>query len=412
MLQGRMLKLLVTVVVCGVVALALPLQAAPKLVVWAWANDEVIRQWSAQLEWYQEENPGIEFDVAHISGDQRVYLERLYVAMAASAAPDVTWLDGGHVKQLAAQGLLADLTGALRGLNFTPGELQEVTYNGRQYAAPYHSTSRGLVKRIDNLSEAGLDYNEDPLFDDLVSWNQKLSQPLPDGTYKRIGFAPWFGNWDARGWIWAFGGDLVEETNGGFRPTAMLPSNLQAYEWIDEWAARYGRIKGPVAGGANFVTGTLGMTIASTTNAANYVRDKVAFTTSPVPHPPQGRKVTWGGGYVMGMPSEAANKAEAAKLLAYFASPRVQARRWNEFQALLPANWDAIRMIASRLDRVYEPLLALLPDAVPRAPMDGEWYRALAQSTDLLIAGRLAPQEALERAQIVMAARFEEVFGK
>lgn len=44
--------------------------------------------------------------------------------------------------------------------------------------------------------------------------------------------------------------------------------------------------------------------------------------------------------------------------------------------------------------------------------MDGEWYRALRQSEDLMVAGTLTPQEALERAQLVMSARFEEVFGK
>ena len=112
------------------------------------------------------------------------------------------------------------------------------------------------------------------------------------------------------------------------------------------------------------------------------------------------------------MPSGAVNKTEALKLLVFFASPRVQARRWTEFQSLLPANWDAIRMVASRLDRTYEPLLDQLPYAVPRAPMDGEWYRALRQSEDLMVAGTLTPQEALERAQLVMSARFEEVFGK
>lgn len=410
MLRRRILQVLVAVL--GMAILTAPLEAAPRLTVWAWANDEVIRQWSALFSWYQEENPGVDFEIAHISGDQRVFLERLYVAIAAGAAPDVSWLDGGHVKQLAAQGLLEDVTGVLRGLNFTPGEAQEVTFDGRLYAAPYHSTSRGLVKRIELLGEAGLDPDADPLFEDLVPWNQKLSEPSADGTYRRIGFAPWLGNWDARGWIWAFGGELVDESGRRFHPTATLPSNVKAFEWIDEWARRYGRTRSPVPGGASFDRGTLAMTIASTTNASNYTRDKISFATSPVPHPPQGRKITWGGGYVVGVPSGAVNKTEAFKVLAFLASAKVQARRWLEFEALLPANWDGIRMVASRLDRAYEPLLALLPYAVPRAPMDGEWYRALRESEDMMIAGRMAPQEALERVQIIMTARFDEVFGK
>lgn len=385
---------------------------AQKLTIWAWANDEVIRQYDAIIEWYQEENPGVEVEVAHISGDQRQFIEQLYLAIAAGVAPDLTWLDGGPVKQLAAQGLLEDVTRVLEGINFTPGEQQEVSFNGRLYASPYHATSRGLMKRVDMLEEAGLDPDEDPLFEDLINWNQALSEISGDGDYRQIGFAPWIGNWDMRGWIWTFGGELVEETATGFRPTATMDSNLRAFEWLDDWAQRYGRTRNPVRSGPNFVNGTVASTIGSTTNAANYLRDEINFTVSPVPHPPEGRQITWGGGYAIGIPTAAQNKAEAQKLLRFFASPEVQARRWREFESLLPANWDAVLDVARELDPVYMPLLDLIGLAVPRAPMDGEWYRELRAVQDAVIAGTITPREALERVQIVMSARFDEVFGQ
>jgi multiple sugar transport system substrate-binding protein len=233
----RSLSITMLALIVFLAAAAVSVSAATKLTLWAWANQEVMEQFASIAEWYQAENPDVEIEIAHIAGSQLQYTERFYLVSAGGAAPDVAWIEGSTVKQLAAQGLLQDVTEALEDIRFTPGETYEMIFAGRMYAAPYHCTSRGLLKRIDLLEQAGLDpHFEDLSLDDLWSWNKKISVISPDGRYTRAGFIPWAGNWYARGWIWAFGGELVDESGPILRPTADLPNNIMAYEWLDEWA--------------------------------------------------------------------------------------------------------------------------------------------------------------------------------
>jgi len=71
------------------------------------------------------------------------------LAIISGAPPDLMWLEGSGVIEFAYQGLLADLTDTLAGLNFVPADTQEMTYDGRIWAVPYHTTSRGLFKNVD-----------------------------------------------------------------------------------------------------------------------------------------------------------------------------------------------------------------------------------------------------------------------
>ncbi|MGI6082249.1 MAG: extracellular solute-binding protein [Limnochordia bacterium] len=390
--------------------------AATRLTLWAWANQEVLEQFAAIAEWYQEENPDVEIEIAHIAGSQLEYTERFYLVSAGGAAPDVAWIEGSTVKQLAAQRLLEDVTGALEDIRFTPGETYEMIFAGKMYAAPYHCTSRGLFKRIDLLEQAGLDPHFDALsLDDLWTWNRRLSVISADGRYTRAGFVPWAGNWYPRGWIWAFGGELVDESSPILRPTADLPNNIMAYEWLDEWAQHYDRNRSPVDGGRNgLIRGSVAMALGSTSDAAVVIRDGIDFVSGRVPHPPEGRNVTWGGGYAVGVPTNTPNRqyAEATRLMRYFVSTEVQTRRFRQFESLIPANWRALMTIAPTLPPPYAGLIAQLSDARPRTPLSGEYHNHLTNAMNQVIAGTVTPRTALEGVQVIMEARFAEVFGQ
>lgn len=386
--------------------------SAQKITLWSWHSENIINQFTTIAEWFEADNPGIEVEVVSISGNQREFIEKLYLAVASGAAPDVTWLEGGAVKQLAAQGLLDDVDRIIEGLQFTPGELQEMLFDGKTYSAPWYATSRGFFKRADVLEEAGINPHDNPdSTDELWIWNQKLTEPTGDGSYRRVGFTPWNGNWYARGWIWTFGGELVEETGGTIRPTATLPKNVEAFEWINEWAEFFGRNRSPVSGGLNFLRGTLAMTPESTSTAANYIREGVNFTVGTVPYPDTGRLITWGGGHGVGIPSSAQNKTDAAKLVRYFVDVDVQIRRWEAFETLLPATWDALMTIANELEPEYFALIDQLSHSLPRTPLSGEYHDQLTAAQNEVIAGRKTASAALDAVQTVMSARFAEVFG-
>lgn len=388
--------------------------AAQKLTVWVWANENTAKQFAAVTSWYEAEHPGVTIELVPISGNQREFIQQLYLAIASGASPDVSWIEGGAVKQLAAEGLLVDVTRIVDGLEFTPGEAQEMMFDGKMYAAPWYATSRGFFKHVDLLQNAGIDPEDNPAnLDELWDWNQRLVESTGDGSFLRVGFVPWTGNWYARGWIWTFGGELVEEVNGSIRPTAALPQNIRAYEWIDEWAQFYGRNRSPVQlGTTGFINGRLALMPGSTSDAANLLASEVKFTVGYVPHPPEGRRLTWGGGHAVGIPTAAANAAEAAKLVRYFVEPDVQIRRWRTFQSLLPATWEALMVIGPELEPEYMALIDQLPYSVPRTPLSGEYHDQLTAAMNAVIAASTTAQAALESVQIAMAARFAEIFGR
>ena len=391
-------------------ALASPLAAAVDLTVWV-QSDIRREQFQFITDWYRQENPNVNIDLQQITGSQAEFTQKLTLAIASGAPPDVTWLEGSTVIEFAAQGLLTDLTRVLEDLRFTPADTQEMTYKGRIWAVPYHTTSRGLLKRVDLFNAAGLDPEaEATSLDDLWRWNQVLTVMNPDGSYARVGIIPWVGNWGAPAWMWTFGGTLLDET--GLRPTATHPKNIEAFEWLLEWGELYGN-RAPVTGGyTGFATGTIAMVTESTTSAGRAMMDGLEFTTGRVPHPPGGANGTWGGGQAVGVPSNAPNMDEAIKLARYFGLDRVQERRFRTSPEAFPAAWDALQAIVPDLPPAYQSLLAQLPEARPRTPLWIDYYvNNLTPRLNDVIAGRITPQQALQQVQQVMEVRFAEVFG-
>lgn len=380
---------------------------AETLHVWAWSNSA--QHYETILGWYQEQNPGFTYELSVISGSQGEFTERLMLAIAGGSPPDLTWLEGSTVVELAAQDLLADVTRALEGIRFTPADTEEMTYQGKMWALPYFTTSRGLAKRVDIFNAAGLDPDVDPgSLEELWEWNQKLTEMDSSGEYRRVGIVPWTGNWGPPAWIWAFGGQLVDET--GLRPTANHPNNILAFEWIQEWAQSYGG-SSPVP--VSIQQGTVAMAPVSTSDVGNLIGQGVDITTGRMPHAPGGTNGTWGGGQAIGIPKNAKNMDLAMEVLRFFGEAEVQTRRFETFPTVFPANWDSLQEVVRTLPRLYGALLEQLPEARPRTPLWIDYYvRNLNPQMNQVVAGRITPQAALENVQRAMEARFAEVFGE
>ncbi len=393
-------------------AIWMPMAFAQELTVWV-QSDIRRQQFEEIIQWYQTENPNVEINLEMIPASQAEFTERISLAIASGAPPDLTWLEGSTVIELAAQGLLLDVTRALEGLQFTPGDAEEMTFQGKMYGVPYHATSRGLFKRIDLFEESGLDPNVDPAsLDELREWSQKLTKVENDGSYSQVGFVPWGANWGAPAWIWTFGGQLLDETKT--RPTATHPNNIAAFEWIQSWAETYGH-QNPISpmGNTGFVQGTVAMHTDSTTAAGRYVEQGIPFTTGRVPHPPGGQNGTWGGGHALGIPVGSQNVDAAMHLLRYFGLADVQQRRFESSPEALPASWEALQAVVPQLPPAYRALIEQLPEARPRTPLWIDYYvRELRPAESAVVAGTKLPRQALEDVQRVMVQRFAEVFGE
>lgn len=404
------------VTLCLVLALILGVgaaasTAAQELTVWVQGSEIRRQQYAAIIDWFKLENPGLEVSLHLVPGNQTAFTERLVLAIASGSAPDLTWIEGSTVVEMAASGLLEDVTEMLEGLTFTPADTEEMTFAGRLWAAPYHTSVRALFRRVDLFNEVGLDPYEEPAsLDDLRDWSQKLDVPTPEAGYQRVGWIPWEGNWGAPGWMWTFGGQLLDKER--MQPTALHPNNIKALAWLQDWAQGYGNVTPARGDYVGFQGGSVAMVLESTTAAGLFVQSSTEFTTSRVPSPVPGANGTWGGGTAVAIPANAPNKDAAKALLRYFASAEVQARRFREFPEAIPANWDALLEVVGELPPSYAGLLEQFPEARPRTPLWIDYFlRHLNPAVQQVIAGQTTPLGALETVQRVMEARFAEVFG-
>lgn len=383
------------------------------LTVWVGDGETRLREYEVVARLFEEQNPGVTVEVISQAGSQAEVMEKITLAIVSGAAPDAMWMEGSGVIEFAAQGLLMDLTETLDGMRFTPADTQEMTFDGKMWGVPYHTASRGLFKRVDHFDQVGMDaYAEAASLEDLRAWNQKLIRMDADQVYTQVGFIPWVGNWGAPAWIWAFGGELLEANGSDIRPTATLPQNVAAFEWIRGWAEMYGNVA-PVAGGSTgFQNGTVSMSGESTSVVGRYLDAEVPFTVGRMPHAPDGKNGTWGGGTAVSVPINAPNPEWALKLARFFGETDTQIQRFAATPNVLPANWDALITVGRELPIEYGPLLDQLPEARARTPLWIEYYvQQLIPALNAVVAGTKTPQQALVDVQRVMEVRYADIFG-
>lgn len=387
---------------------------AQKLTVWVGDGTIRMEEYEVVARLFEEQHPGVTVELVGVAGSQGQVMDKILLAIIGGSPPDLMWLEGSGVIEFAAQGLLMDLTDTLEGLRFAPSDTQEMTYDGRMWAVPYHTAARGLFKRIEYFEEIGMDPYVDPVdLEELYAWNQKLVRVDENGVYERAGLIPWVGNWGAPGWIWTFGGELLEVDGTTYRPTANAPKNIEAFDWIRRWGQFYGNQQTPVQGGfTGFQAGRIAMVTESTSAVARLVDADVQFTVGRVPYPEGGRNGTWGGGTAVGVPVNAPNPEWSLKLARFFGEAWVQIERYEAAPHGLPANMDALIEVGLQLPPQFGPLLDQLPEARPRTPLWIEYYvNRLNPAMNSVVTGAKTPEEALDEVQRIMEARFADVFG-
>jgi multiple sugar transport system substrate-binding protein len=383
--------------------------SAQTVTVWVGDSDARLREYETVARLFEQQNPGIKVDVQHQAGTQIQVMQKLMVAIAAGAPPDASWLEGSAVVEYAAQGVLMDLTDTISDIRFTPADTVEMTYEGRMWGVPYHTAVRGLFKRIDLFEQTGLNPYIDPkTMEEMYLWSQKLTKANDANTLVQYGVVPWSSNWGAPGWMWTFGGQLIDTVNGKIVPTADHPKNIEAFEWARSYVELYNR-RPFIAGG--FQSGGQAMTPGSSTTVATYLDAGLQFTTGRVPHPPGGQNGTWGGGTAVVVPYNVPNPELSKRIARFFGEADVQIARYKNGGIALPANWQALIKIGQELPKEYAALLDQFPEARPRPPLWNEYYvTLLTPALNQVVSGTVTPQQALTNVQQVMKIRYAEAF--
>lgn len=170
--------------------------------------------------------------------------EKLTVAIAAGAAPDVVRFDRFAIAEWAYQGLFKPVDHLIKrdkidSSDFYPAAWNEMIFEGKTYGIPHNMDVRALLYNKTLYSEAGLNPETSPrTWDELSSFSHKLDRRASDGRLDRMGFNPLYGNWYYYGYLLMAGGDLLDPTN---RKVAWnSPAGLRAANFMNDWVQYYG----------------------------------------------------------------------------------------------------------------------------------------------------------------------------
>jgi len=198
-----------------------------------------------------------------------------------------------------------------------------LSVNGKLFAAPFYGESSFLFYRKDLMDKAGLKMPEQPTYDDMTKFAEKLTDKKA-GVYGIClrGKPGWGENF-------AYLTTLVNTMGGRWfdeqwKPQLTTPEWKKAITWYVDTMKKYGP-PGATANGHNenralFATGKCGMWIDAT-SAAGYisnpkdsqVADKVAFAQAPTGTVPNGAQWLWA--WSLGIPSSTKHPAEAKKFI-------------------------------------------------------------------------------------------------
>jgi polyol transport system substrate-binding protein len=198
-----------------------------------------------------------------------------------------------------------------------------LSVNGKLYAAPFYGESSFLFYRKDLMDKAGLTMPEQPTYDDITKFAEKLTDKKA-GVYGIClrGKPGWGENF-------AYLTTLVNTMGGRWfdeqwKPQLTTPEWKKAITWYVDIMKKYGP-PGATANGHNenralFATGKCGMWIDAT-SAAGYisnpkdsqVADKVAYAQAPTGTVPNGAQWLWS--WALGIPASTKHAAEAKKFI-------------------------------------------------------------------------------------------------
>ena len=178
---------------------------------------------------------------------------KVLTATAGGNSPDLAGLWDNQVAAFSEQGILTPLDDYMKRDGITrdhwiPVYADICTHMGVMWCVPTTPATLGLHwnkalfrASADELRAAGLDPGRAPkTLEELNKYCEILTKFDEDGNIIQMGFLPQEPGWFHWAWGSWFGGTLIDE-DGNI--TANHPRNVEAFEWIQSFALKYGTDK-------------------------------------------------------------------------------------------------------------------------------------------------------------------------
>ena len=365
-------------------------------------TDDVVRE-------FERRNPDIKVRMAKM-GAGEMNPTKLMTAIVGNVAPDLVRQDRFSLSDWASRNAFVDLNPLIARDRATdpmtptpeqyyPSVWEEASYGDGLYGIPIAADNRVLYwnprrfqEKAKELRAAGLDPERPPrTWSETLAYSRVLTEKAPDGTLKKAGFIPNWGN----SWLYMYSfqnnGSLMSEDRR--RATLTAPENVEALQFMMDGYKILGgmeqanKFQAGFRGGENtpLALGLVAMYITGDWEIATYARNSpnAFFKTAPAPVPDdrffkRGRFanekdtfITWAGGFAFSIPRGARNVEEAwrflkwisskeARLLAAAGQAKLDRSRGRRFiprvDAHIETNQEFIRLYASG-DSIYEQAL-------------------------------------------------------
>jgi multiple sugar transport system substrate-binding protein len=374
----------------------------------------------------QEKLPNITVtDTVKPFGD--IWTANIAAVAAGSGMPDVIVSDRPTLPKDAADGIYmslqeyADRDGVTRD-QFYDWAWDQGVYEGAIYGIPHETDVTVLFYNKNLFAQAGLDPEKPPTtWAELEEYADALDVQNPDGTYERIGFFP----------LWNRGVDVWQYTNNASMiaedgtPQINSPEVLEVVEWIKGWVDRYGGYEAIQNFNAtynqappndNFMSSRVAMRadIFGYNSALEFYRPSVPLDDGTTPRMDWGVALlpgnpdtgTWSGGFAMSIPNGSPNADAAWEFIKCATSAEAQSSWARDTQAQ-PTNIEAAQdpvLNAHPLWPIVDQALSTSTGGVYVSQYPN-WTEQLNQRWDLVWAGDLDPQQALDEAQEAVEAQ-------
>ena len=397
--------------------------AKQDVVVWGIGLGPDSKGLEAVLREFERRNPDLNVRILSM-GAGRMNPQKLMTSILGNVAPDVIVQDRFTIGDWASRGAfreLDDLIARDRARDphcptpeqYYPAVWDEASFRGKVYAVPMAADDRVLYwnkavfrEKAAELRRAGLDPQRPPrTWTELLAYSKVFTDRNRDGTYKRIGFLPNFGNtWL---YLYAFQNNAEFLSRDGRTCTLYSPAAEEAlqfivdgYDLVGGYEAAKGFETGFV-GGENdpFILGKIAMKVDGDWILNNLSRygPNLEFGTAPAPVPDdryhkRGRFadepdtfITWVGGFSLAIPEGARNVEGAWRYIKFATS--VEGRMVeNEAQR----DWERRRgrVFMTHLQGSIAANEVLFKEF---RPADPKFSEALRTHIDLMPYGRIRP---------------------
>lgn len=330
------------------------------------------------VEKFKKSHDGVKVDVQYIPVDSRA--EKIKGALNdPESAPDVIEFGNTDTAGYVADGGLADVTkefGAWdEAKDADPAAKKSVTVDGKIYGAPLFVGVRALYYRTDVFKDLGL--KAPRTLAEAAATAKKIRRERPEMYGLMAGGAYTYG---AMPFIWANGGELAEEKDGGFTSTV---NSEQARKGIKAYTDLFGKDNCPpsncaqMTGNDNveaFASGKAGMVIAGDFNrqAMDDGSVKGKYKVVPLPGTKAGDIApAFAGGNNIGVMKNTAHRTLAVDLMRQLAGKETQQRLF-ETMGFLPTFSDTRKTVAAK-EPFVEPFVRTLDAGAEFVPASPGW---------------------------------------